>query len=56
MRRKFISPSIRNLPDRLSLSLTTNSKCQIERKLTNLYKYADSNHTNLSVIRDDWHF
>ena len=55
MRRKFIIPYIRALPDRFSLSPTNNSKCQTERKLTNLYKYANSNHPNLSVIRDDWH-
>ena len=55
MRRKFIIPYIRALPDRLSLSPTNNSKCQTERKLTNLYKYANSNQPLFSVIRDDWH-
>ena len=55
MRRKFIIPYIRALPDRLSHSPTNNSKCQTERKLTNLYNYANSNQPNLSVIRDDWH-
>ena len=55
MRRKFIIPYIRALPDRLSHSPTNNSKCQIERKLTNLYKYANSNQPLFSVIRDDWY-
>ena len=55
MRRKFIIPYIRALPDRFSLSPTNNSKCQIERKLTKLYNHANSNQPHFSVIRDDWY-
>lgn len=54
MRRKFIIPYIRALPDRFGLSPLNNSKCQTERTLTYLYKYANTNHPTLSVIRDDW--
>ena len=50
MRRKFVIPYIRALPDRLSHSPTNNSKCQTDRKLINLYNYANSNQLLFSVI------
>lgn len=50
MRRKFFIPYIRALPDRRILSLINNTKCQTERKLINLFNYANSNYPILSVI------
>ncbi len=56
MRRKFVIPYIRALPDRIShtpIKVTQNVKPS--HKLTNPNNYANSNYFISSVIRNDWH-